>query len=127
MVTDTRKPTVFVLSSTESGDIRDVLVDCPSSVADVIPWNREDLWQPGEFIAARLLDFPYRYDFAIAIFSAEDKSFSRGREEYQPRDNVIFETGMFMSHLGMDRTFIMLPETPPVKVLTDLVDCSISF
>lgn len=120
MVTNTRKPMVFVLSSTESGQIRDVLVDCLTSVAEVIPWNREELWQPGEFIADRLLEFPYGYDFAIAIFGADDKTLSRGLKAYQPRDNVIFETGMFMSHLGRDRTFIVLPKTPPVKVLTDL-------
>src|SRR5687768_3306007 len=117
-----RKSKVFVVSSTESEKIRDVLINSLRSMVEVeiTPWNREDLWQPSHFIVDTLLQFPYSYDFAIAIFGPDDKSISRGREEYQPRDNVIFETGMFMSYLGRDRTFVILPEDPPVKVLTDL-------
>ena len=117
-----RKPRIFVLSSTESGKIRDAVEKNLNSMTEVeiTLWNREQLWLPGHFILDTLLRFPCNYDFAIAIFGPDDKSVSRGREAYQPRDNVIFEAGMFMSYLGKDRTFIILPKFPRIKVLTDL-------
>lgn len=117
-----RKPKIFVVSSTESEEIRDALKKNLESMTkvDITPWNREDLWRPGHFIVDTLLQFPCDYDFAIAIFGPDDKSISRGLEVYQPRDNVIFEAGMFMSYLGKDRTFVILPKVPPIKILTDL-------
>ena len=122
MSTSKRKSKVFVVSSSESWLVIEALKDFLESKADVevILWNREHLWQPGRFIIETLLDIRLDFDFAISIFGADDKGISRGVEEYQPRDNVIFETGMFMSHLGKDRTFVLLPKDPPVKVLSDL-------
>jgi hypothetical protein len=115
-----RLPKVFVVSAKEDGMIRDALQESLSSVAEIVTWNREDLWQPGHSIIEQLLEFPRKYDFAIAIFGPTDIKITREVQEYQPRDNVIFETGMFMSYLGKDRTFIVMPDTPPVKILIDL-------
>lgn len=113
-------PRIFVVSSKESGNIRDVLVEKLTAVADVVPWNRDDLWVPGKFILQVLLDFPHMYDFAIAVYGADDNVHYRGKDTNQARDNVIFETGMFMAHLGYERTFVIVPEKPKVRVLTDL-------
>lgn len=116
-------PRVFVISSTESKNILDVVVaQLNDEIAEVVPWNRDELWVPGKFIAEVLLALPYAFDFAVAIFGADDKVHYRGTEASQARDNVIFETGMFMSHLGRDRTFVVTPVGTelPVKMLTDL-------
>jgi len=67
MVIETRKPRVFLVSATESENIRDVLEQGLSSVAEVTPWNREYLWRPGHFIADILLGFPNLFDFAVVI------------------------------------------------------------
>lgn len=113
-------PRIFVVSSKESGKIRDVLVEKLKDLAVMVPWNRDDLWLPGRFILQILLDVPHTYDFAIAVYGADDKVHYRNQDTNQARDNVIFETGMFMAHLGYERTFVIVPEEPKVRVLTDL-------
>ncbi len=56
--------------------------------------------------------------YAIALFSRDDKVVGKNGEEYwQPRPNVIFETGWFVGRLGRERVLILLQEG--VKVHSD--------
>jgi predicted nucleotide-binding protein len=56
--------------------------------------------------------------YAIALFTADDRVITRGGEEYwQPRPNVIFETGWFVGRLGKERVLILLQEG--VKIYSD--------
>jgi hypothetical protein len=56
--------------------------------------------------------------FAIALFTADDKVISKSGEEYwQPRPNVIYETGWFVGRLGKERVLILLQED--VKIYSD--------
>src|ERR1039458_2888109 len=40
------------------------------------------------------------YDFAILVATPDDVSESRGTRQVCPRDNVLFETGLFVGTLG---------------------------
>lgn len=60
-------------------------------------------------------------DFAAFIFSPDDKIISRDKEEGAPRDNVIFELGLFMGRLSRERTFIIKEQKSDVKIPTDLL------
>ena len=42
-------------------------------------------------------------DFAVLIFSGDDELVSRRWRRKAPRDNVVFESGLFMGALGRDR------------------------
>jgi len=56
--------------------------------------------------------------YAIALFTADDKVTTKAGEEYwQPRPNVIFETGWFVGRLGKERVLILLQEG--VKIYSD--------
>jgi predicted nucleotide-binding protein len=56
--------------------------------------------------------------YAIALFTADDRVITRRGEEYwQPRPNVIFETGWFVGRLGKERVLILLQEG--VKIYSD--------
>jgi hypothetical protein len=56
--------------------------------------------------------------YAIALFTADDKVTTKSSEEYwQPRPNVIFETGWFVGRLGKERVLILLQEG--VKIYSD--------
>jgi predicted nucleotide-binding protein len=49
--------------------------------------------------------------YAIALFTADDRVTTKTGEEYwQPRPNVIFETGWFVGRLGKERVLILLQE-----------------
>jgi CRP/FNR family transcriptional regulator, cyclic AMP receptor protein len=59
-------------------------------------------------------------DFAIALAHADDLTSLRGQEWPTPRDNVIFELGLFMGRLGRLRAILMEPRDEKVKLPSDL-------
>ncbi|WP_440657811.1 TIR domain-containing protein [Ensifer adhaerens] len=59
-------------------------------------------------------------DFAVAIAHADDLTESRGKDWPSPRDNVVFELGLFMGKLGRQRAILMEPREEKVKLPSDL-------
>lgn len=59
-------------------------------------------------------------DFAVLILGADDVTTSRGKRRAAPRDNTIFELGLFMGALSRDRTYIVAPTPLDIKIPTDL-------
>jgi predicted nucleotide-binding protein len=60
-------------------------------------------------------------DFAVLVGAADDKVTSRGKEADAPRDNVIFELGLFMGALSRGRTFLLVPRGVDLKIPSDLL------
>ena len=60
-------------------------------------------------------------DFSVLILTPDDMTASRGKKKTSPRDNVVFELGLFMGSLGRDRTFIVTPRGVDMKLPTDLL------
>jgi hypothetical protein len=61
-----------------------------------------------------------QFDFAILVLSPDDIVQSRNDSNLGPRDNVIFELGLFMGRLGRERTFAVHQRNAHVKIPTDL-------
>ena len=59
------------------------------------------------------------YDFAIFVFTGDDPASVRGQPAELPRDNVIFELGLFLGGLERDRAFFIYNETRRPRILTD--------
>lgn len=59
-------------------------------------------------------------DFAVAIAHSDDMTASRGQDWPAPRDNVVFELGLFMGRLGRARAVLMEPRDEKVKLPSDL-------
>jgi len=59
-------------------------------------------------------------DFAIAVVTGEDVVTSRKKRKVAPRDNVVFELGLFMGQLGRDRTVMVMPRGIDLKLPSDL-------
>ena len=60
-------------------------------------------------------------DFAVFVFSPDDKVESRSTEHSAPRDNVVFELGLAMGGMGRERAFIVKQEGVDIKIPTDLM------
>lgn len=89
--------------------------------ADV--WDGDLSDQLGNIILDELLLKVSHYDFAIMVLSADDfTTTSKGEHTDSPRDNVIFELGLFMGVRGRRRVFpiIISGESGDPKVPTDL-------
>jgi len=84
------------------------------------------LWTQGVFQLSRttiedLSTAALDSDFAAIIMTPDDMTASRGRRRASPRDNVVFELGLFMGAIGRERTFIVLPDKVDIKLPTDLL------
>src|SRR4051794_40390622 len=84
----------------------------------------ERVWDEGVFtlnagVLDRLLHIANDYDFAVMIWGPDDVTDSKGQSQAWPRDNVIFECGLFMGRLGKDRVFVVCDEDAKVKVPSD--------
>ncbi|MBX3357317.1 MAG: nucleotide-binding protein [Phycisphaeraceae bacterium] len=60
-------------------------------------------------------------DFALFVFGPDDKIASRDQQYQGPRDNVVFELGLFMGKLGRERVFLMRQHGGDLKIPTDLL------
>ncbi|MDP6446362.1 MAG: nucleotide-binding protein, partial [Pirellulaceae bacterium] len=60
-------------------------------------------------------------DFGVAVVMDEDVVRSRKEQKSAPRDNVVFELGLFMGQLGRERTVIVSPRGIDLKMPSDLL------
>lgn len=117
-----RLPSLFIGSSTKSLKAAHALRVALSDVAEVTLWSEHaDFQNPGALFPLVLLQQPERFDFAAMVLGPDDKVLTDRGTFTVPRDNVIFELGLFMGHLGRERTFMVVPTGDTgVRVLSDL-------
>lgn len=60
-------------------------------------------------------------DFGIFVFSPDDMTESRDKLFLTPRDNVVYELGLFSGKLGPNRCFFVTPSEIAVHVPSDLL------
>ncbi len=111
---------VFIISSAESLAVARII----QNAFAYDPFTTV-LWTDGVFKVANytlqsLEDEIDSSDFAIAIAHSDDLTESRGKTWPAPRDNVIFELGLFMGRLGKERAILMEPRDEGVKLPSDL-------
>src|SRR3954465_13895342 len=106
------KPRIFLGSSGKQEKLLQALTRGLEDVAHVEPWTTS--FNPGTTTLERLLELTHEVDFAAFVFAQDDwtansQPASDPTESGQasPRDNVVFEAGLFGGALGMRRTFIL--------------------
>ena len=117
------KPILFLGSSSENLPIIQAIIknEKLKKVADVRPWTT--IFPLSEYTLDSLLNESVTEDFALLVLSGEDCVLSRGKESKAPRDNVVFEAGLFMGAIGRKRTILLVPqdiEWKRFKLPTDL-------
>jgi predicted nucleotide-binding protein len=101
------KPRVFVGSASETRGIVDALESELRDVAIIERWD-VDVFRSGHFTLEELTRAVHQVDFAIFVLGGDDVTESRGSTSPSPRDNVIFEAGLFTAVLGPQRTFYVV-------------------
>src|SRR5262245_46616522 len=113
------KPSVFIGSSSEGLELARAARSLLSQDAEVTLWN-EGFSSLGSTFIETLINALPRFDFAILVLTPDDLVNSREVEAFGPRDNVIFELGLFMGRLGRLRTFILHQANASLKIPSDL-------
>ena len=114
------KPLVFLGSSGKQEKLLQALTRGLSDIAVVEPWTTS--FNPGVSTLERLTELTHQVDFAVFIFGQDDWTSAApdsGLGQASPRDNVVFEAGLFGGVLGMRRTFIL--HANGAKLPTDLL------
>jgi len=113
------RPNVFIASSVEGLPIANAIAEDLQYVADVTIWDEGVFPLSGGTLNA--LDAAAdEADFAVVVLTADDVTTKRGRDYPSPRDNVLFELGLFMGRLGVERTFMVYSRDEPPALPTDL-------
>lgn len=119
------KPTVFIGSSSEGLNAAEALARLLETDAEVTIWH-EGVFGLGEGTLEALMAEAKRVDFAVLLLTADDLVTSRKRRLESPRDNVLFESGLFMGTLGRRRTFLTFDRRRPPKLPSDLAGITLA-
>ena len=118
-------PTVFIGCSSAALEHAEKIKEklCAGGETDAKVWV-DKLGDLGGNILDDLRRHVSSFDFAVLILSADDftSTSRRGRKTPSPRDNVIFEIGLFMGARGRRRAFtvVFAKDISALKIPSDL-------
>ena len=118
LVSQTR---IFIGSSKEALPIARKIKSGLKYDAHVDTWADGIFDEPGKAYIEVLEEMLNNYEYGIFVFNPDDKVFSRGKKLSIPRDNVIFEYGMFLGKHSRKKAFFILPRGIDVKIMTDVL------
>jgi Predicted nucleotide-binding protein containing TIR-like domain len=114
-----KKPTIFIGSSSEGSPIAYAIQQNLEDIGDVYVWT-QGVFELGNSYLESLINELDKVDFAILVLTEDDITISRGEESISPRDNVLFELGLFIGRLGKDRSFFVYDTEKNIKIPSDL-------
>lgn len=112
---------VFVASSSEHLAVaREVAASLAGTAGlEVRAWDEDVFEFSRSYIESleRQLDSA---DFAVVVLTADDAALVRDRLVNLPRDNVVFELGLFIGRLGRERCFFFVDHGDGTRIASDL-------
>lgn len=114
-------PFLFIACASESLSVAEAIRDYFESGKEVVAeiWT-DNVFKPSKGTMESLEGKLESSDFTVAIFSADDKVESRGQEKVAPRDNTVFELGLFGGAIGRERSFFAVEKGADLKIPSDL-------
>jgi len=112
---------VFVASSSKSIAVAESLKRClTDQEIAVVPWKDLGVFPLSEHIIESLERAANRCQFAVFILGQDDVIKRETGEHYIPRDNVVFELGIFLGRIGRKRSYMLKPQGVDIRLPTDL-------
>lgn len=111
---------VFIISSVEALDVARIVQDALAHDGFIVRLWTDDVFKVASYAIQSLETELDDSDFAVAVAHSDDMTLFRGKDWPAPRDNVVFELGMFMGRLGRARAILMEPREDKVKLPSDL-------
>lgn len=66
------------------------------------------------------------FEFSVFVFTPDDERTSRNVTTRIPRDNVVFEAGLFIGSLGRSRSFVVRPKGNGIALPSDLAGVTLA-
>ena len=123
-----RKKRIFIGSSSEELKLAQSAKTILERDFEVTLWN-DSVWDTSVFkinnnFLNDLLRASLQFDFGLLIGSTDDLVEYRGDILLQPRDNVLFELGLFIGRLGLSKCAFVIDKE--LKVLSDISGISLA-
>lgn len=112
------KPKVFIGSSEEGWDIAKALELHLSRHCETTVWD-SGVFKLSKSALENLEGTLDKHEFGVLVLTPDDLVESRKVKSKAPRDNVVFELGLFVGRLGKERTFVAC-DKKKLKLPSDL-------
>lgn len=117
-----KKKRIFIGSSSEELGLAKAAKTMLEKDFEVVIWN-DSVWDSSVFkinnnFLTDLLRASLQFDFGILLGTQDDKVEYRGDVVLQPRDNVLFELGLFIGRLGISKCAFVVDKK--LKILSDI-------
>ena len=112
------KPRIFTGSSSEGLHVAERIKCFFKEDYDCFLWT-DDIFKNNESFLETLVKSASLFDFGFMVFSADDELIVRDTHFESARDNVLFEYGLFLGRVGLDRAFVIAQKE--AKIPTDLL------
>ena len=117
------RPRIFIGSSSEGLYAAEYVKKYFSADYDCVIWN-DNLFKYNKSFLETLLNSASLFDFGFLIFTKDDLALVRDNAFDTARDNVLFEYGLFLGRLGVERAFILAEED--VKIPSDFLGITLA-
>lgn len=127
MKNKTLSKTLFIVSSSEfpiyrlqfKDSLNTMLKHLSLDYIECLSWRDDGVFKQGYSFLDTLVKMPPNY--VVVLVTPDDTAVIKGKEYIIPRDNVVFEYGLFLGKLGLDKTFFVTPKnTPDLQIMSDL-------
>jgi hypothetical protein len=122
-----QNPKLFIGSSSEELSLARRAKDFLSPQFDVTIWEEKAVdravFRINQNFFFELLTASLKFDFGLLIGTADDKVVVRGKEVMAPRDNILFELGLFTGRLGVNNCAFLVDKN--INVFSDMTGVSL--
>jgi hypothetical protein len=118
------KPRVFIGSSTEGLDVARAIELNLDQDCECVLWKSNVFEVSATFIES-LEKALSEVEFAVLVVTPDDLRVKREETSKIPRDNIVFELGLFMGRLGRQRAFVVC-DPKYMQLPTDLMGLSLA-
>lgn len=115
-----QKPTLFIASSVEGLPVAEVVNSNLDHTCECTLWP-QGTFKLGSTTIKDLITKASAVDFAVFVFTPDDVAIIREQQVAIARDNVVFELGLFVGSVGLERCYIVKPRGVEMKLPTDLL------
>jgi hypothetical protein len=116
---EAKKPYVFIGSSKEGHPVAEAIQQNLEFCSEPQIWSQGGFGLSGGTLESLVKKLD-EIDFAVLVLTPDDIVESRGEARPAPRDNVLFELGLFVGGLGRERTFMVCDRSVELKLPSDL-------
>lgn len=104
------KRKLFIGSSKEglffAKQIKEIITKECGDWLECVIWNESGIFNLNRSTLDNLVKASRRFDYGVLVATSDDLALIRLKTRIIPRDNVIFEMGLFLGSLGLTRAFL---------------------